>query len=154
MDNMLNRSAQTGPPNVRKRRPVFPPAGRSVVLCTPQMAPRTSFLLDNLGLYRRRPPPFQQTCSEVGGREGWVQSQNVNKPPKGSTSQFYYVHVENVYTMYIYTNLLNLRATCGSAEQPLPSPIGKALSQPKPHPSDRTVWGYYVTSVAGWQDWI
>ena len=44
MDNMLNRSAQTGPPNVRKRRPVFPPAGRSVVLCTPKMAPRTSFL--------------------------------------------------------------------------------------------------------------
>ena len=41
---MLNRSAQTGPPNVRKRRPVFPPAGRSVVLCIPQMAPRTSFL--------------------------------------------------------------------------------------------------------------
>ena len=44
MDNMLNRSAQTGPPKARKRRPVFPPAGRSVVLCTPQMAPRTSFL--------------------------------------------------------------------------------------------------------------
>ena len=44
MDNLLNRSAQTGPPNVRKRRPVFPPAGRSVVLCTHQMAPRTSFL--------------------------------------------------------------------------------------------------------------
>ena len=44
MGNLLNWSAQTGPPNVRKRRPVFPPAGRSVVLCTPQMAPRTSFL--------------------------------------------------------------------------------------------------------------
>ena len=44
MDNMLNRSAHTGPPNARKRRPVFPPAGRSVVLCTPQMAPHTSFL--------------------------------------------------------------------------------------------------------------
>ena len=41
---MLNRSAQTGPPNARKRRPVSPPAGRSVVLYTPQMAPRTSFL--------------------------------------------------------------------------------------------------------------
>ena len=41
---MLNWSAQTGPPNARKRRPVSPPAGRSVVLCTPQMAPRTSFL--------------------------------------------------------------------------------------------------------------
>ena len=44
MDNMLNRSAQTSPPNARKRRPVFPLAGQSVVLCTPQMAPRTSFL--------------------------------------------------------------------------------------------------------------
>ena len=29
MDNMLNRSVQTGQLNVRKRRPVFPPAGRS-----------------------------------------------------------------------------------------------------------------------------
>ena len=44
MDNLLNRSSQTGPPNIRKRRPVVPPAGRSVVLCTPQMAPHTSCL--------------------------------------------------------------------------------------------------------------
>ena len=44
MDNLLNRLAQIGPPNVRKRRPVFPPAGRSVVLCIPQMVPHTSFL--------------------------------------------------------------------------------------------------------------
>ena len=43
MDNMLNRSAQTGPPNVRKRRPVFPPAGRSPH-STRQVACRTSFL--------------------------------------------------------------------------------------------------------------
>ena len=43
MDNMLNRLAQTGPPNVRKRRPVFPPAGRSSH-CTRQVACRTSFL--------------------------------------------------------------------------------------------------------------
>ena len=43
MDNMLNRSAQTGPPNVRKRRPVSPPAGRSSH-CTRQVARRTSFL--------------------------------------------------------------------------------------------------------------
>ena len=43
MDNMLTRSAQTGPPNVRKRRPVFPPAGRSSH-CTRQVACRTSFL--------------------------------------------------------------------------------------------------------------
>ena len=44
MDNLLIRSAQTGPPNARKRRPVLPLAGQSVVLRTPQMAPRTSFL--------------------------------------------------------------------------------------------------------------
>ena len=31
MDNLLNRSVQTGPPNVRERRPVFPLAGRSIV---------------------------------------------------------------------------------------------------------------------------
>ena len=44
MDNLLNRSVQTGLPNARKRRPVFPLAGQSVGMCTPQMAPRTSFL--------------------------------------------------------------------------------------------------------------
>ena len=43
MDNMLSRSAQTGPPNVRKRRPVFPPAGWSSH-CTRQVAHCTSFL--------------------------------------------------------------------------------------------------------------
>ena len=43
MNNMLNRSAQTGPPNVRKRRPVSPPAGWSSH-CTRQVACRTSFL--------------------------------------------------------------------------------------------------------------
>ena len=43
MDNMLNRSVQTGPPNVRKRHPVSPPAGRSSH-CTRQVACRTSFL--------------------------------------------------------------------------------------------------------------
>ena len=40
MDNLLNRSAQTGPPNVRKRRPVFPLHSH----CTRQVAYRTSFL--------------------------------------------------------------------------------------------------------------
>ena len=43
MDNMLNRLAQTGPPNVRKRRPEFPPAGRSSH-CTRQVGHRTSLL--------------------------------------------------------------------------------------------------------------
>ena len=60
MDNLLIRSAQTSPPNIRKRRPVFPPAGRSVVLCTPQMAPRTSFL--------SRQPDVIASFSCLGGR--------------------------------------------------------------------------------------
>ena len=37
--------------------------------------------------------------------------------------------------MYIYVNLLNLRATCGSVEQPLLGPSGKALNQPTPNPT-------------------
>ena len=47
------------------------------------------------------------------------------------------------YLHYVYTNL---RATGGSAEQPLLGRSEKALNQPKPHPSDRTVWGCYVIS--------
>ena len=43
--------------------------------------------------------------------------------------------------MYIYTNLLTLRPNCGSAEQPQPSPIGKALNHIKPQPSDRMCEG-------------
>ena len=48
--------------------------------------------------------------------------------------------------MYIYTNLLSIRATGGSTEQPLLGPSEKTLNQPKPHPSDRTVWRCYVIS--------
>ena len=59
-------------------------------------------------------PPFLQTCSEVG--EERVRSQEI-KLWKEST------------------NLFNIRAICGSSEQPLLGPSEKALNQPKPHPS-------------------
>ena len=36
---------------------------------------------------------------------------------------------------FFLTNLHNIRAICGSAEQPLLGPSEKALNQPKPHPS-------------------
>ena len=41
--------------------------------------------------------------------------------------------------MYIYIDLLIPRVTGGSTEQPPLAPNGKALNQPKPHPSNRTV---------------
>ena len=41
--------------------------------------------------------------------------------------------------MYICTHLLISGHVGGSAEQPLLGPNGKALNQPKQHPSNRTV---------------
>ena len=85
------------------------------------------------------PPPFNRPALRSGEeRDEFSPRMSINLP-KEAHQIFYYVHVETVNTMYIYTNLLNQRANSGSAEQPIPSPIGKAPSQPKPHPSDRTV---------------
>ena len=41
--------------------------------------------------------------------------------------------------MYIYTHLLISGFNGGPAGQPSLGPNGKALSQPKPHPSNRTL---------------
>ena len=72
-----------------------------------------------------------------------------NKPPKGSMSQFVvffcsdwliYTYLSiSIYNMYIFTIqcLLIIGPAGGSAEQPLLALDGKALNQPKPHPSDR-----------------
>ena len=43
------------------------------------------------------------------------------------------------FFLLICTKLLIVRAICGSAEQPLLGSNGRALSHPKPHPSDRIV---------------
>ena len=47
----------------------------------------------------------------------------------------------SIYNMYIFTNQcpIIIGPAGGSAEQPLLALDGKALNQPKPHPSDRTV---------------
>ena len=88
------------------------------------------------------PPPFTDLLWGRG-REGWVQSQKAI-PSRREACQLV-PWTSN--TMYINTNLLNIRANCGSAEQPLLDPIEKALNQLKPHPSNRIVWRCYV---AGW----
>ena len=73
-----------------------------------------------------------------------------NKPPKGSMSQFFgffffffdwliYTYLSiSIYNMYIFTIKcpLIIGPAGGSAGQPLLALDGKALSQPKPHPSD------------------
>ena len=54
--------------------------------------------------------------------------------------------------MYIYTNL-NIKAIGGSSEQPLLGPSDKALSQPKPHPSNKTVCQAYKICSKETPDW-
>ena len=71
-----------------------------------------------------------------------------NKPPKGSMSQFfggfllddlYLSKYQYIHYVHIYKEcLLIIGPVGGPAEQPLLALNGKALSQPRPHPSNRT----------------
>ena len=84
------------------------------------------------------PPPFLQTCSEVGeARESSVPKE-INLPKEARKSCFFMI-LKYIYTIYICTNLLPDLATGGSVEQPLQVPGGKARNQPKPHPSGKIV---------------
>ena len=60
-----------------------------------------------------------------------------NKPPEGLA--FYDFFFIVCTTIYICTYSSIIRATGGSAEQPLQVLSGRALNRPKPHPSDKTV---------------
>ena len=51
-----------------------------------------------------------------------------------------------MYTLFTCVQISSNRATCGSDEQPLLGPNGRALSQSMPHPSDRIVWRCCETS--------
>ena len=72
-----------------------------------------------------------------------------NKPPKGSMSQFflfcfflidlYLSKYEYTLCTYLQVYLLIIGLVSGSAEQPQPALNGRALSQPRPHLSDRIV---------------
>ena len=55
-----------------------------------------------------------------------------------------YLHMYKIASFY--------RTTGGSAEQPRQVPDGRALSQPKPHPSDRLCEGVVRFPVTGRKD--
>ena len=96
------------------------------------------------------PLPFSQTGSEKE-EERDVFSPTRNKLPKGSESQFFFFFL---YTYVLYTRFIHYIQYVhisfwvggGSVEQPPMDPNGKALNQPKPHLSNRTVCRCYVTS--------
>ena len=54
--------------------------------------------------------------------------------------KYIYTIYKNNCTLYTYVQISsNLWDVGGSVEQPPPVPDGKALNQPKPHPSDKIV---------------
>ena len=66
--------------------------------------------------------------------------------PKEARQEFFFLLLKYMYKLSTYVqlliyvqNLLYFGVICGSAEQPLQAPDGRALNQPKPHPPDRTV---------------
>ena len=91
------------------------------------------------GIQTLPPPPLFVIPALRLGK--WSVSSNPrNKPPKGSLSQLIYTYLSiSIYNMYIFTIQcpLIIGPAGGSAGQPLLALGGKALNQPKPHPSDR-----------------
>ena len=78
---------------------------------------------------RKSHPVFPPDRHELGPKRR-------NKPPEGSFLFFIYIYVQ----LLAYVQISSITwVTGGSAEPPLPAPDGRALNQPKPHPSDRIV---------------
>ena len=80
------------------------------------------------------------SCSEVGEeRNEFTPIRNRNKPPEGSTSQFscFFCYVQVFTYVQIFTSVQQISSI--SAEQPLQVPGGRALNQPRPHPSGKIV---------------
>ena len=88
-----------------------------------------------------RPPLlFPQTCSEEGeDRAEFSPLKEINLPKEARLIFFFLMLLNYIYTIYIFTNLLWVPFIGGSAGQPPPDPNGRALSQPRPHPSDKIV---------------
>ena len=87
-------------------------------------------------------PPFLQTSSEVGEeRDEFNPINSRNKPPKGSTSELCFFFVLYIYVqLFTYVQISSVPwATGGSVEQSLQAPGGRALNQPRPHPSGKIV---------------
>ena len=100
------------------------------------------------------PPPIFQTCSEIREeRDEFSPIEKIHFPREASHSFFglffdymllYYI--QGIYIIYTCTLLLISGFGGGPTEQPPLAPNGRALNQPKPYPSNRTVWMFYVTS--------
>ena len=93
------------------------------------------------------PPLFKQTCSEVGEERDEFSPIGINLPKEARLSFvffcFFFNYMCNIYTyvqLFFYVQITSRYwPVGGSAEQPLQGPDGRALNQPKPHPSSRIV---------------
>ena len=93
-------------------------------------------------------PPFLQTCSEVGEERDEFSPIKLSLPEevREIIIIIFFVCVFLNYMCNIYKYVLlftyvqissRYQSVGGSAEQPQQDQDGRALSQPKPHPSDR-----------------
>ena len=90
-------------------------------------------------------PPFPSPALRKGKRGISSVPQEINFPREASHSLFFFeiffilmYYIQGIYTIYICTHLI-FGFGGGPVEQPPLDPNGKALNQPKPHPSNRTV---------------
>ena len=91
------------------------------------------------------PPLFLQTCSEVGEERDEFSPIKLSLPEEVREIFFFCVlllnYMCNIYKyvqVFTYVQISSrYQSVGGSAEQPQPVQDGRALSQPKPHPSGR-----------------
>ena len=89
------------------------------------------------------PPFFLQTCSEVGEERDEFSPIEISLPEEVLRFFFFFFfnYMCNIYKyvqVFTYVQISSrYRFAGGSAEQPQPDQDGRALSQPRPHPSDR-----------------
>ena len=91
------------------------------------------------------PPPFLQTCSEVGEERDEFSPIKISLLEEVREIFFFFLlllnYVCNIYKyvqVFTYVHLSSrYQSVGGSAEQPQLVRDDRALSQPKPHPSDR-----------------
>ena len=89
------------------------------------------------------PPPFVQTCSEVGEERDEFSPIEISLPEE-VLRFFFFLFLNYMCNIYKYVQVFTYvqissrcRSAGGSAGQPQPDQDGRALSRPKPHPSDR-----------------
>ena len=91
------------------------------------------------------PTPLLQTCSEVGEERDEFSPIKLPLPEEVCERFFFFVLLLNyMCNIYKYVHLFTdvqisskSPSVGGSAEQPQQGQGGRALNQPKPHPSDR-----------------